>query len=202
MSNNVAGLPNAISNEEVDRLISAFKTNLENSKAGAQAAAVAALCHCYQHRTAGKLRDLLAVIETEGKGFVRRAPYTLWLVQFAPVKMVTKESPEGKKTRVLEFDKESALLANADAVIATAAAKLWWTMSQDKEASAFDLVSFDKKMLAAARKALRQIDESINEFDASVRVHVAGIVSQFERAVAADAAAVAKVAVAPAAKAA
>jgi|SRR5688572_10704646 len=194
MGNNVAELKLNITNEQVDYAIASFKLALVASKETAQSTAVLCLQHCYQHRTAAKLRELLNLIETDGKDFVRRAPFTLWLAAYAPVHMVSKEV-DGKKARVLEFNKESKLLDNAAWYISEATAKLWWTMSQDKEVGAFDLLSFDKRVLGIAKKALAEIDASTDEISANVRAHVAGIVSQFEKAVAADKAAVAKIAV-------
>jgi hypothetical protein len=168
----VAELPNKITDEAVDKAFNSFATALKLSKTHAQNAAVAALLHCYQHGNAGKLAVLLDFIKTEGKDFVRLAPFTLWLVQYAPVKMVTVVNPEGKKTRVLQFDKESKLIARQDEVIAAATAKLWWTMSQDKEATAFDVVDFDKRILGIARKALADIAAGNAEVSDKVRAHV------------------------------
>ncbi|MCI0560812.1 MAG: hypothetical protein MN733_20200 [Nitrososphaera sp.] len=188
MGKNVAELkPNMISNEEVDTAIGKFKTLLGTSKTAAQHAAVAALIHCFQHRTAAKLRDMLVVIENEGADFVRRAPFTLWLAMYAPVKMVSKEITDGEKTkrvRVLEFDAESPLLTAIDETIAKAEAKLWWTMSKDKEIGAFDVVNFDKRILGIAKKALKEIDESVEEVDETARNHVLNVFADFSSHVA------------------
>jgi hypothetical protein len=175
----VSNLKTNITNEQVDAAIAAFVSALTGSKAAAQAAAVAALVHCYQHRTAAKLRELMNVIATEGKDFVRLAPFTFWLATFAPVKMVAKEV-DGKKERVLEFDKDSALLETADATIEAATAKLWWTMTREKEAGAFDVIGFDKRILGIARKALADLAEQ-PDADPLVLNHVQGVFAQFER---------------------
>jgi hypothetical protein len=187
-------LKNTITAEAVDNAVAAFKASITNSKLIAQEAAVAVLLHCYQHRNADRIRNMLEVIETEGKGFVRRAPFTLWLRQFAPVKMATVKLGD-KEVRRLEFDKESPLLANADQTIADAVGKLWWTMSQEKEVGAFDLVAFDKRILGIAKKALAQLDE-LGDVDKAVHAHVSAIFTQFSKFVAADQAAVAKLATA------
>jgi hypothetical protein len=189
----VAVLSNTITNEAVDAAIATFKSSLGTSKDAAQAAAIAALVHVYEHRTAGKLRDLGNVIRVEGKGFVRLSPFTLWLRAFAPVKTVSK-NVNGKIQSVLEFDKDSPLLANADETIAAAAQTLWWTMKKDRAVKAFDLAEFHKKLLKLATSAFDQAEEEIAP--QAVMDHLADFVTEFSALVEKDKAAATAVALA------
>lgn len=176
----MAETENMIKTEAVQEAIAAFIATLAGSKEAAQKAAIAALIHTYQHREASQLRILMDAIKEHGKDYVRLAPFTLWLVKYAPVKMVNKAVEGGKKQRVLEFDKESKLLAVADQTIADATKKLWWTMSSDKEATAFDVVDFDKRILGIAKRALKEIEEQKVELSAAQLAHVRSVYDQFD----------------------
>ncbi len=178
-----------IKTADVEAAIEVFRLGLVTSKADAQKAAVMALEHCYIHRTAAQLRNMLAVIEKEGLDYVRRAPFTFYLKAFAPVKNVKKTRMEGEKEvkySEIEFDKES-LFVTKDGIselgtkmLGEAEDQLWWKMSKDKELGAFDAVRFDARILGLANKALKDIDESDEETSEAARNHVLGIKTQFE----------------------
>src|ERR1041385_6984922 len=110
----VVELPVKITMEAVEAALGAFVTSLQSGKDAAQAAAVACLTHTIQHREATTLARMMDLIQKgEGRDFVRLAPFTMWLVKFAPVKYVTVvDASTGKKGRVRQFDKESKLLNN------------------------------------------------------------------------------------------
>lgn len=179
----VHNIADKITIEAVNAAIGAFETTLRLGKTEAQRAAVACLTHTFHHREATTLARLMDLIKSEGKDFVRLAPFTLWLVKFAPVKMVTVADKDGKKQRVLQFDKESKLLANPEQTIADATAKLWWTMSRDVEPTAFDVTEMDKRILGIARKALREIEENKAEVSENTLAYVKSIFDQFDRRV-------------------
>ena len=180
---------NTIKTATVEAAIEKWRVGLVSSKQDAQAAAVLALEHCYIHRTAAQVRAMLAVIEKEGKDYVRRAPFTFWLVEFAPVKMVKKTKTVDEKEvkyMELEFDKDSKFVTTdgisdlGSKALSDAENKDWWTMSKDKEPDAFSMIRFDARILGLANKALKDIDESGEDTSPTVRNHVLGIKTQFE----------------------
>ncbi len=178
-----------IKTADVEAAIERFRLGLVTSKEDAQNAWIMALEHCYIHRTAAQLRSMLNVIEEEGKDYVRRAPFTIALVTYAPVKMVSKTKAEGDKEvkyKELEFDKGSDFVTKdgiselGSKALSDAEEQLWWKMSKDLEPSAFDMIRFDARILGLANKALKTIDEGDEEVSAATRNHILGVKTQFE----------------------
>lgn len=171
-----AAKANFPTSSEIAAKIEGWRKSLANNKKLAMEVAMLALAHCYRERTAEQLRSLLKVIETEGKDYVRRAPFAAWLIAFAPVKMVKKDEGD-----VLEFDKDSALLAVADdidGIIAAASEKPWWTMTKDKEADPFSMVKFEGQLIGLTKKAITahnalpaedQSDRNVNHLNSLLR---------------------------------
>ena len=149
--------------EQITARIEGWRKSLVKNKTLAMEVAMLALSHCYRERTAQHLRELLHVIETDGKDYLRRAPYAAWLKAFAPVKMVEKEDG-----MVLEFDKESDFLEDADTKIAKASEKPWWTMTKDKEPDPFSMVKFEGQLVYITKKAI-SAHNSLPEEDQSDR---------------------------------
>lgn len=174
-----AAKSNVPTSEQITAKIDGWRQSLAKNKTLAMECAMLALAHCFRERTAQHLRELMHVIETEGKDYVRRAPFAVWLIAFAPVKMVEKEG--GK---VLEFDKDSHLLtddATIDATIAKAADKPWWTMTKDKEMDPFSMVRFEGQLVSLVKKGITEFN-ALPEEDRSERNgnYLAGLLRQVE----------------------
>ncbi len=140
---------------EVEKVITEWATHLKSNKELAQAAAVAALNHCFCTRDVRFLERMKNVIETEGKQFVRLDPFIVWLNRFAPVK--SKETlVDGKTTRkfVLNNDKFDAKLL----LLPEATATLWWTMSKEIVVAKLESVEVAKRfnqVITSMRNAKR-----------------------------------------------
>lgn len=112
--------------KDFDALLQTIRMSLKATKEQVRQAAEAGLSHFYEHGNTAYCQDLLAIIDNEGKNFIRRAAYLTWLKVHAPITMNDKGT--------LVKDKSETAVVVTDALKAAAMAKPFWEFAPEKEA--------------------------------------------------------------------